>query len=141
MENVLLEICFFQLCRWGYQNLTDMQNIVSRVQTAGVPLDVVYADIDYMSHYEDFTEGDVSGTTHTKHIGSIKEILLPRHSFQSWLGFGDYAKKLHSNGLHIILIFDPAVEVDYSSFQRALAQVRFTIRSCNEFNASISRQT
>ncbi|CAJ0565183.1 unnamed protein product, partial [Mesorhabditis spiculigera] len=67
-------------------------------QAAGIPLDVPYADIDYMSHYEDFTEGD------------------------KWAGFPDYAKQLHTQGLHLILIFDPAIEVDYDSFQRARQQ-------------------
>ncbi|CAJ0930944.1 unnamed protein product, partial [Mesorhabditis belari] len=88
----------YQLCRWGYKNLADMQAVITRNQAAGIPLDVPYADIDYMSHYEDFTEGD------------------------DWSGFPAYAQQLHSQGLHLILIFDPAIEVDYSSFQRGIDQ-------------------
>ena len=37
-----------------------MKTVISRVQAAGIPLDVPYADIDYMNAYKDFTEGDVS---------------------------------------------------------------------------------
>lgn len=49
----------YQLCRWGYGSLDDMKKVISRNQALGIPLDVPYADIDYMNHYEDFTEGDV----------------------------------------------------------------------------------
>uniref|UniRef100_A0A1I7XBP7 NtCtMGAM_N domain-containing protein n=1 Tax=Heterorhabditis bacteriophora TaxID=37862 RepID=A0A1I7XBP7_HETBA len=87
----------FQLSRWGYKNLTDMQHIVRRVQAAGIPLDVPYADIDYMRHDEDFTEGN-------------------------WSDFPAYVDQLHNEGLHVILIFDPAIEVDYGSFKRAIDQ-------------------
>jgi alpha-glucosidase (family GH31 glycosyl hydrolase) len=49
----------FQLCRYGYHNLGEMQAAVSRTQQAGIPLDVTYADIDYMDRYKDFTTGSV----------------------------------------------------------------------------------
>lgn len=88
----------FQLSRWGYANLDDMKAVVGRVQAAQVPLDVAYADIDYMDRYKDFTEGT------------------------NWSGFGAYVDQLHNQGLHLILIFDPAIEVDYASFERALQQ-------------------
>ncbi|CAD6199485.1 unnamed protein product [Caenorhabditis auriculariae] len=88
----------YQLCRWGYQNLDEMKTVIQRNQAAGIPLDVPYADIDYMNHYEDFTEGG------------------------DWAGFPAYANELHQNGLHLIVIFDPAIEADYGSFQRAIDQ-------------------
>ncbi|CAL2041470.1 unnamed protein product [Caenorhabditis brenneri] len=88
----------YQLCRWGYGSLDAMKTVISRNQALGIPLDVPYADIDYMNHYEDFTKGD------------------------NWSGFPAYTQQLHSQGLHIIVIFDPAVEVDYASFQRAINQ-------------------
>ncbi|PAV80118.1 hypothetical protein WR25_02992 [Diploscapter pachys] len=88
----------YQLSRWGYNSLDNMKAVISRVQAAGVPLDVPYADIDYMNAYKDFTEGD------------------------KWTGFPNYTDQLHQQGLHMIVIFDPAVEVDYDSFKRALQQ-------------------
>ncbi|EGT49352.1 hypothetical protein CAEBREN_21036 [Caenorhabditis brenneri] len=88
----------YQLCRWGYGSLDAMKTVISRNQALGIPLDVPYADIDYMNHYEDFTEGD------------------------NWSGFPAYTQQLHSQGLHLIVIFDPAVEVDYASFQRGINQ-------------------
>ncbi|PIC36194.1 hypothetical protein B9Z55_015280 [Caenorhabditis nigoni] len=91
----------YQLCRWGYGSLDAMKTVISRNQAAGIPLDVPYADIDYMNHYEDFTEGD------------------------NWSGFPAYTQQLHNQGLHLIVIFDPAVEVDYSSFQRGINALPF----------------
>uniref|UniRef100_A0A914CQQ0 Alpha-glucosidase n=1 Tax=Acrobeloides nanus TaxID=290746 RepID=A0A914CQQ0_9BILA len=45
----------FQLCRYGYENLTAMQEAVARTMNAGIPLDVPFADIDYMDDYRDFS--------------------------------------------------------------------------------------
>ncbi|XGW25367.1 hypothetical protein V3C99_006640 [Haemonchus contortus] len=88
----------YQLSRWGYPNLDAMKTVVARTQAAQVPLDVAYADIDYMDRYKDFTEGP------------------------KWAGFGSYVDDLHKMGLHLILIFDPAIEADYASFKRARDQ-------------------
>ncbi|GMT03543.1 hypothetical protein PENTCL1PPCAC_25717, partial [Pristionchus entomophagus] len=85
----------FQLCRWGYKSLDDLKERVGAVMAAGIPLDVVYADIDYMDNRKDFTTGEL------------------------WTGFNDYIDQLHSWGMSSILIFDPAVQVDYDVFQRA----------------------
>ncbi|EGT49350.1 hypothetical protein CAEBREN_09763 [Caenorhabditis brenneri] len=76
-----------------------MKTVISRNQALGIPLDVPYADIDYMNHYEDFTKGD------------------------NLSGFPAYTQQLHSQGLQLIVIFDPAVEVDYASFQRGIDQI------------------
>uniref|UniRef100_A0A914W3I0 P-type domain-containing protein n=1 Tax=Plectus sambesii TaxID=2011161 RepID=A0A914W3I0_9BILA len=86
----------FQLCRWGYQSLQDIQAAVGRTQAAGIPLDVVFSDIDYMNHDEDFTTGS------------------------AFAGLSQYVDQLHAQGLHVTLIFDPAIEVDYDTFQRGL---------------------
>ncbi|GMR33125.1 hypothetical protein PMAYCL1PPCAC_03320, partial [Pristionchus mayeri] len=85
----------YQLCRWGYQSLDDLKSRVSAVMDAGIPLDIVYADIDYMDRRKDFTTGE------------------------NWTGFNDYIDELHDMGMSSILIFDPAVQADYDVFQRA----------------------
>ncbi|GMT33486.1 hypothetical protein PFISCL1PPCAC_24783, partial [Pristionchus fissidentatus] len=85
----------YQLCRWGYKSLDDLKSRVSAVMEEGIPLDVVYADIDYMDKRKDFTIGE------------------------NWSGFDEYINELHANGMSTILIFDPAVQVDYDVFQRA----------------------
>ncbi len=41
--------------RWGYKNEADVREIASRYRKAGIPLDSIYLDIDYMVGYKDFT--------------------------------------------------------------------------------------
>ncbi|KAF8386223.1 hypothetical protein PRIPAC_75365 [Pristionchus pacificus] len=86
----------FQLCRYGYKSLDDMKSRVDAVRGYKIPFDVAYSDIDYMDRSKDFTIG------------------------ANWAGFGDYVKQLHDWGMHNILIFDPSIEVDYDTFQRAI---------------------
>ncbi|VDK25313.1 unnamed protein product, partial [Anisakis simplex] len=50
----------FQMSNSGWQNLTAMQNIVNDFNRLNIPLDVVYADIETMDSYEDFTIGYVN---------------------------------------------------------------------------------
>ncbi|KAK6059216.1 glycosyl hydrolase, family 31, partial [Cooperia oncophora] len=92
----------YQISRYGYKDLNEMTEIIGRNMEAGIPLDTAVADIDYMDRYKDFTTG------------------------QNWTGLSDYVKKLHSWGMRTILIFDPAIQVDYESFQRGVdAKARF----------------
>lgn len=72
---------------------------MKRINDAGIPLDVVMADIDYMDRYKDFTVN-----TH------------------GWDGFSDYTKLLQKKGMHLTTMLDAAVQVDYDSFQRAMDQ-------------------
>ncbi|CAG9537346.1 unnamed protein product [Cercopithifilaria johnstoni] len=87
----------FQFCRYGYKNLAEMKETIERIQNASIPIDVAYADIDYMERYKDFTIGK-----------------------EHWSNFKEYADELHNNGMHLVLIIDPAVQVNYSTFQRAI---------------------
>ncbi|GMS84497.1 hypothetical protein PENTCL1PPCAC_6672, partial [Pristionchus entomophagus] len=87
----------YQLCRYGYKSLQDMKDRVASVRSYQIPFDVAYADIDYMERYKDFTVGT-----------------------SNWAGFGDYVRQMHDWGMHNILIFDPAIQADYDSFQRGL---------------------
>ncbi|EYB90855.1 hypothetical protein Y032_0213g2291 [Ancylostoma ceylanicum] len=86
----------FQISRYGYKNLKEMEEIIGRNIKAGVPLDTVVADIDYMDRYKDFTIG------------------------KDWKDLPVYVKELHNKGLRTILIFDPAIQVDHDSFKRAM---------------------
>jgi alpha-glucosidase (family GH31 glycosyl hydrolase) len=42
-------------CRWGYQNITYLQNVLESYENHSIPLDTIWSDIDYMVEYEDFT--------------------------------------------------------------------------------------
>ncbi|WKX94052.1 hypothetical protein Q1695_011367 [Nippostrongylus brasiliensis] len=86
----------FQLSRWMYNDLFEMKRIVARNMQAGIPLETVVADIDYMDRYKDFTVG-------------------PKYE-----GLGEYVKQLHSWNMRSILIYDPAIQVDYGTFERGI---------------------
>ena len=44
-------------------------------------------------------------------------------NFQAFAGFPQYGKLLHDLGMHITLITDPAIEVDYAPFERGISSV------------------
>ncbi len=41
--------------RWGYVNQDDIRAAANRYQEAGIPIDMIYLDIDYMEDFKDFT--------------------------------------------------------------------------------------
>lgn len=41
--------------RWGYKNEQDIRSVAEEYKAAGIPLDSIYLDIDYMERYKDFT--------------------------------------------------------------------------------------
>ncbi len=83
----------FQLSRWDYSNLTHMQHIVQRNRDAGVPLDVQYADIDYMEAEKDFT-------VDSKNFRGLKE----------------YFSQLNNEGVRTIVILDPGAIDDQTKY-------------------------
>ena len=44
-----------QQSRWSYPNKEKVDEVIQGYRGAGLPLSVVYLDIDYMDHYKDFT--------------------------------------------------------------------------------------
>ncbi|ESK96883.1 alpha-glucosidase [Moniliophthora roreri MCA 2997] len=45
----------FHLCRWGYHNINETREQVKEMRAAGVPLEVMWNDIDLYTAYRDFT--------------------------------------------------------------------------------------
>ncbi|XP_063281157.1 LOW QUALITY PROTEIN: maltase-glucoamylase-like, partial [Prinia subflava] len=91
----------FQLCRYGYQNDTEIAQLVEDMSLAQIPLDVQYADIDYMERQLDFT-------------------LSPR-----FRGLPALVRRIRRQGLRFILILDPAIsanETNYPAFDRGVQQ-------------------
>ena len=41
--------------RWGYKTADDIRTVRDRYKELGIPLDMIYMDIDYMQDYKDFT--------------------------------------------------------------------------------------
>ena len=45
----------YHQCRWGYLFLNNFTDVVSNMSANGLPLDVIWSDIDYMDNFTDFT--------------------------------------------------------------------------------------
>jgi alpha-glucosidase (family GH31 glycosyl hydrolase) len=76
----------FQLCRWKYNNSTNLFNVITRNRKASIPQDGQWTDIDAMSAQYDWTFD-------SKNFANLSEIV----------------NDLHSNGQHYINIIDPAI--------------------------------
>lgn len=79
----------FGQSRWGYTNRDDILSVADRYRDAGIPLDMLYLDIDYMDSFKDFT---------------VSAERFPR--------FEEFVGQMKSRGIHLIPIIDAAVKVE-----------------------------
>ena len=73
--------------RWGYTNREDILNVADRYRQAGIPLDMLYLDIDYMDSFKDFT---------------VSEERFP--------AFESFVKEMQARDIHLVPIIDAAVK-------------------------------
>lgn len=92
-------------CRWGYRNLSMLEGIVEGYLAAGIPLETIWTDIDYMDNFRIFTTDPVR---------------YPEVPFRA------FVDKLHAQGQHIVQIVDPGVaQANYSVYLSGLANDAF----------------
>ncbi|KAF6843581.1 alpha-glucosidase [Colletotrichum musicola] len=98
----------FHQCRWGYKSWDNLQEVVDDFAKFEIPLETIWADIDYMNQYRDF-ENDHNSWTYEQ--GEA------------------FLEKIHKNGQHFVPIVDSAIyspnpekpEDAYPTYDRGLA--------------------
>lgn len=79
----------FQQSRWSYMNEDEVRTVVKKHRDAGIPLDAVYLDIDYMDGYKDFT---------------ISEERFPN--------FSEFVSEMKQEGVRLVPIIDAGVKIE-----------------------------
>lgn len=79
----------FGQSRWGYKSKRDFNNVVAGYRNAGIPLDWICMDIDYMDRFIDFT-------VHPKRFANLK----------------GYVAHLKSHNVRLVPIIDAGVKVE-----------------------------
>ncbi|KVI05310.1 alpha-xylosidase 1-like [Cynara cardunculus var. scolymus] len=93
----------FHQCRWGYHNLSVVEDVVENYNKANIPLDVIWNDDDHMDGHKDFT---------------LNPNAYPRPKLL------DFLSRIHARGMKYIVIIDPGIGVNssYGTYQRGLAK-------------------
>lgn len=79
----------FGQSRWSYIDEDAVREVADRYEQAGIPLDMIYLDIDYMERYKDFT---LNGET--------------------FPDFEAFAREMKERRIHLIPIIDAGVKIE-----------------------------
>ncbi len=79
----------FGQSRWSYMTADEVREVADKYQEAGIPLDMIYMDIDYMERYKDFT---------------VDESSFPE--------FPKFVEEMKARGIHLVPIIDAGVKVE-----------------------------
>lgn len=63
----------FGQSRWGYKTKEDFRKVVSGYRENGIPLDMVYMDIDYMQDFKDFTVNEKNFPDFPEFVQEMKD--------------------------------------------------------------------
>ena len=92
----------FHNCRWGYENIEYVEDVVQNYSIANIPLETQWTDIDYMDKFLDFTFSPEN---------------FPIDKMQN------FVNNLHKNNQYFVPIVDPAIYVlnsNYSAYNEGI---------------------
>lgn len=79
----------YQQCRWGYKSSDEIREVVAKMREAGIPLDSVGLDLEYLDDYKDFT-------------------INP----DDYADFADLSKELKEQGIRLVPIIDAGIKIE-----------------------------
>lgn len=92
----------FHQCRYGYQDVYEVADVVANYSAADIPLETMWTDIDYMDHRKVFT---------------VDPERFPLEKVRELVGY------LHDHDQQYIVMVDPAVAYqDYDAFNNGASQ-------------------
>ncbi|KAF1927775.1 glycoside hydrolase family 31 protein [Didymella exigua CBS 183.55] len=101
----------FHQCRFGYESIGEVAAVVANYSAAGIPLETMWTDIDYMDKYKVFTLGERFPLNEVRNL----------------------VNNLHSSNQHYIVMVDPAVAAqDYPSYNRGVEAGAFVKNSAGD---------
>ncbi len=75
--------------RWSYMDEEEIRSVLRNYREAGIPIDSIYMDIDYMERYKDFT---------------VNQETFP--------DFSDFVSEMKFKGVHLVPIIDAGVKIE-----------------------------
>lgn len=99
----------FHQCRYGMQDVYEVAGVVANYSQAGIPLETMWTDIDYMNLRRVFT---------------VDPDRFPMHKMQQLVNY------LHNHQQHYVVMVDPAVAYyNYDGFNNGIAAGAFLLNS------------
>eukprot|EP00735_Rhodelphis_limneticus_P011575 TRINITY_DN4693_c0_g1::TRINITY_DN4693_c0_g1_i1::g.19641::m.19641 TRINITY_DN4693_c0_g1::TRINITY_DN4693_c0_g1_i1::g.19641 ORF type:complete len:905 (-),score=248.75,sp/O04893/AGLU_SPIOL/39.78/0.0,Glyco_hydro_31/PF01055.21/7.3e-152,Gal_mutarotas_2/PF13802.1/1.6e-09,Gal_mutarotas_2/PF13802.1/8e+03 TRINITY_DN4693_c0_g1_i1:394-3075(-) len=88
-------------CRWGYETIDQVREVVDEYRANGIPLEAMWIDIDHMDNYKDFT---------------LDPVRFPQQEVR------EFVDHLHNNNQRLVLIVDPGIKAEpgFSTYEKGL---------------------